>query len=466
MLSVLLPLALTAGPPAITPDDLEKLKQSLNLLRAPPNTPEYLKQLQDEDKSLKGRKACKLRERGLTKYTAFKHPWICERKRGSIYAQIAALELYYPNLRPSKPTAGTKPTPTSLVSQLVEDMKALTTRKAIVTARATLLSDFETKYATAMSLTTAAEAAPNDATKVKAAKEAIEATQAASVIAESLKPEPADKQAEKKPEEKSDAEKDLDKLKAGKLIRWGITAGVGPAFYAPLHTSGGRPAVPGVGAITYVMFHPFYWRNAPAQNIYCANQWSGTASETVASRAADDAAKERAEPLVENLLTAQKSGALDEYTVVNMICPNENCKPLAAEIIRLAEAANSASKNATQYKSTLNGIVQRYTLGWTSGIAAKCGSRRFGLWAGYPIKYSATLPYKDPMGDNKRDKLEVTPLFAGGLGFSPNAYVSLLAGVSFGHVNLPPGKDKDDELVVSLIMGIGGNLDILGLLTK
>ena len=65
-----------------------------------------------------------------------------------------------------------------------------------------------------------------------------------------------------------------------------------------------------------------------------------------------------------------------------------------------------------------------------------------------------------------RGRVDVTPLFAAGLGLSPNAYVSLLAGVSFGTVNLPPGTDKDDELVVSFLFGLGGNLDILGLLTK
>lgn len=43
---------------------------------------------------------------------------------------------------------------------------------------------------------------------------------------------------------------------------------------------------------------------------------------------------------------------------------------------------------------------------------------------------------------------DARPIFATGLGVSPNAYISLLAGIALSKVNLPPGTDKDDELPV------------------
>lgn len=276
--------------------------------------------------------------------------------------------------------------------------------------------------------------------------------------------------AETKPEEKSEAEKDLDKLKAGKLIRWGITAGVAPAFYQPLAYSKNAASVPGMGALTYVMFHPGYWRSKPETNIYCANRWGGSENEAAAARAADDLAVERAKLIVDRLLASDKAGSLRAGEAAAILCGEGTCGQDDRRVAALARQVNNAGDEAEAARTTLTALVIRTTFDWRSGIPARCGSRMVGMWFGYPLKYAATVPHTVLLPNNKsevrRDRLDVQPLFATGIGVSPNAYVSLLAGISLGKVNLPPGKDKDEELVVSFLFGIGGNLDLLGFLTK
>lgn len=319
-------------------------------------------------------------------------------------------------------------------------------------------------------LPAAAEAAAKTAEASLA--EARTADAAATAAEKGADIKPADKpaaEAAAKPDEKTEAEKELDKLKAGKLIRWGITGGVAPAFYQPLHYKKDAASVPAMGALTYVLMLPGYWRSRPEQNIYCANRWSGAENEAAAARAADDLAVDRAKLIVERLLAAQKSGALKSGAATEIMCTDGRCVQDEPGVEALARKINLGGDDADAARTTLTAIVQRSTFDWTSGISASCRSRMFGMWFGYPLKYTATVPREVMTStgvEYRRDRLEVQPIFATGLGFSPNAYVSLLAGISLGKANLPPGKDKDDELVVSFLFGLGGNLDLLGFLTK
>jgi hypothetical protein len=477
MLSITLPLFILTTEPAAAPPppakvgELEAARTTLKSLRAPPLTDADFKSLVESSTKLNESWRCKRKTVGARKGTAYRYPRLCARRNDKLSNHLTAFELYHPDFqKPRAPAPVAAPLPAK--PQRVAEAATLIVKQALTDAQKTLQAAAASKLATAQGLADEAQNAPDDTTKAAKTKEAEaagDAAEAALKAADAVSPElaEADAEAEEKSDDKSEAEKELDKLKAGKLIRWGITGGVGPAVYIPLHSARDKGPVPGVGAVTYIMFHPGYWRNAPAQNIYCANRWGGSESETAASRAADDSARARAVPIVDSLLVAQKAGVLNtNYEVTAIACPRGGCAQSAPQIIELATAANSAGEDATEFKSALTELVQRYTLDWRTGIAAKCGSRMVGFWAGYPLKYTATIPYDDVKGVTRRGRVDVTPLFAAGLGLSPNAYVSLLAGVAFGTVNLPPGTDKDDELVVSFLFGLGGNLDILGLLTK
>lgn len=274
---------------------------------------------------------------------------------------------------------------------------------------------------------------------------------------------------EKDTGEKTAAEKELDQLKAGKLIRWGITAGVAPALYQPLAYHKTSVSTPGMGALTYIMLHPGYWRNQPETNIYCANRWGGVQSEAAAAAAADDLSSDRAKLIVDRILASEKAGSLVPDEVLGLMCTDGSCVDDEGAVRTLAKKANGTGEEAEAARKVLISKVQRTTYSWTSGISARCGSRMVGMWFGYPLKFTATVPYQTPTEDGpvvRRHRLDVTPLFATGIGVSPNAYISLLAGISLGKVNLPPGTDRDDELAVSFVFGLGGNLDLLGFLTK
>lgn len=273
-------------------------------------------------------------------------------------------------------------------------------------------------------------------------------------------------------DERTPAAKELDRLKAGKLVQWGITGGVAPAFYQPLPYAAGAPSVPGAGALTYVLFLPGYWRPDPETNVYCANQWSGEKSEDAAARAADDLARTRAELLVDRLLAQERSGSFRAGDAAELLCAGTECVKDEVQIRELARTANGGGEAASAARTALAGIVQRTTFGWRSGISGRCRSRKWGVWFGYPLKYTATVPYRvEREGGGmvpkiERASLDVTPIFASGLGFSPNAYVSILAGLAVGKTNLPPGTDRDEEPVLSFVLGLGGNLDLLGFLVK
>lgn len=110
----------------------------------------------------------------------------------------------------------------------------------------------------------------------------------------------------------------------------------------------------------------------------------------------------------------------------------------------------------------LAGSMQSTVVGWYEDLPANCMSRTFGMWVGYPLTFKSTLPVESSPGDLERTRLGVTGVTALGLGITPNAYVSILLGVGFGLANV--SGDNDDELVVSFVLGLGGNLDLLTLI--
>lgn len=365
-----------------------------------------------------------------------------------------------------------------------EEAKFQTATKA-ADAAARVLAAYQAREAAAAALqaakqaeqSTGIERRAHEATALAALKRAEEAAALADRADAASKPksdeEKKDNRDDKKeprgpddtPKEKSDSEKDLDRLKAGKLMAWGVTAGVAPTLYQPLISAGGRRALPEMGALTYLMLLPGYWRNEPETNIYCANKWAGRASVAAAARAADDLSAERAQLIVDRLLDHARAGGLQPGDATAVMCTDGRCAGDEHRIRELTEAALGTDEAAKAARRVLIAHVQRSTYDWRAGITTSCASRRVGIWFGYPLKFKTTIPYRADM-QVRRERMEVTPIFAGGFGWSPNAYVSLLAGISLGKVNLPPGADRDDEFVASFLFGIGGNLDLVNLFTK
>lgn len=108
-------------------------------------------------------------------------------------------------------------------------------------------------------------------------------------------------------------------------------------------------------------------------------------------------------------------------------------------------------------------LVQSSSIGWQSGVPGKCARYKFGFYVGYPLKFDVTVPVEYEGDAPTRRDVKVTEIVSVGLGISPNAYVSILAGLSVGVTKIPPG-DNDREAIFGFVFGLGGNLDLLTLL--
>lgn len=388
-------------------------------------------------------------------------------------------------------------------------------------------------------------------------------------------------------ERAEDAEDELSQVRSGKLIRWGVTGGVGPAFHVPLHRPSDQiaPSIP--SGISYIMFHPAYWMPSyygPEQNLYCANRH--TEDELTAQKLADSSARKRTEYIMELLLDvasdpSAKSPFLSEddkdtleqlerldaaLGVVAAISANSEttlsdakssrtcgnsrrCKnqkirdtkdiekasadardiygeislsapptgSVGAEIIsnvdltksvdtvrvaisdirrkwaigayralegvtpeqfalakRIAAAIRAKEtqvcdgngvncQSVDDAKEHLLRLLRLDIVNWDHGIRPYCLPHQWGFWFGYPLPFKVTVPVESTNGMQSRAEVNVKKSAAFGVGYSPNAYVSILTGVTAGTVNLSPA-DNDREVVFTWMIGFGGNLDIFTLL--
>lgn len=267
--------------------------------------------------------------------------------------------------------------------------------------------------------------------------------------------------------------------RSGKLISSGITAGIAAVTHVPFDNALKTAAV---GSMPYVMAHPFYWRSAHAQNTYCASNWSLGGDENAASQAAYGIAKkqgERSFQAAENALRpyAATSGdvpaAVRENVKDTYISSAADQRELALSAIdrtitwlRVKARPNADAEWVAAERASIVELIA--TLSWNPVWPGACLSRKFGIWVGIPLKYSTTTELGIGNGTDARGKRDVSPTIAVGLGFSPNAYISILAGISINTIeraaNPAVGAPAGDVSAVTFLAGIGGNLDVLTLL--
>lgn len=243
-------------------------------------------------------------------------------------------------------------------------------------------------------------------------------------------------------------------VRNGKLIEHGITGGVAVGVHAPL--DGGNAAV---ATIPYLLLLPGYWGGTNSNNAYCASSWSGGDSVD-ATKAAQSKARKRAGILFDvavSKLRARGTSGCDEADKDGK--PRNWCKEaeLSDQAVNqiaawLANKSNrSEGEQLTLKEDIINSISESY---WNSALAGRCLLRKFGAWVGRPLDYKIS-----DSGTPTKDR-SVASTVAFGLAFAPNAYVSALAGVTYGTV------DDTKAALWAISAGIGGNLDIATLLTK
>lgn len=291
-----------------------------------------------------------------------------------------------------------------------------------------------------------------------------------------------------------------DPLSKGNLVRFGLTGGLA----LTLQVTSGKPLDSkslygaSVTGIPYIMLHPGYLRNDihEPNRVYCASRWQGH-SINDASAEAKEAAMDHARKGFNAAMDWFASGLADVVDC-NPCDPTKSptCKDLADQ----ADSKRSRSKNtvckrfflddrdlkvikeiaqkqkdktddpATTKQKTdaiIAVIAQRY---WNNRIdTASCTKYHFGPWIGLSgIPYYAQVQSFDKGGaETSRDNRLITPVVAGGLGWSPNVYFSVLLGVTYS-LSLE-GKADGSNAVYHMLtptIGIGGSIDIFTALAK
>ena len=312
---------------------------------------------------------------------------------------------------------------------------------------------------------------PIDASKVQLVHEGMPTLEMDAVTYEALRKANASAQAALSAEQAAKA--DQAKLRSGKLISVGVTAGVALGVLAPLSIGGRGPRssqllVADVTAVPYLTLVPAYWAYGRSSRNYCASSWGGSdegeAYKTAVALADDEAERflsvVDAFPRTENLADLQNQ--LKEFTgkLPRWILERGD---LVAQIDDYLKTTDTEQRKAKR-----QALIRRVSaVTWEpTDATGYCVWSKFGLWVGVP----ATLGIRSYVGaqsptDTNRD---YKPTLAFGVTFVPNAYVSAMVGVTTG--NMVVGETDTTKgtsySTWAFITGFGGNLDLVSLLTN
>jgi hypothetical protein len=285
----------------------------------------------------------------------------------------------------------------------------------------------------------------------------------------------AQREAKAAQDEAEEAKDDLTVLKSGKLIASGLTGGLALTIQVPLGTinSTGQSASKAT-AMPYLLVLPGYFALPQATRVYCASNW-GSGSETTAQRAAMAIAKERAEMLFDVIASAIRAGQQDDLAIATLLLKDKSIEITrkgqektvysANEIIGFIRQWNSQKWENEEAKSQRRDAIVQWlaTQDWNPGLRGSCGRTKLGLWVGKPLAYDVRSKVKDADEAERR----FSSVVAFGLAYSPNAYFSVLGGVTLG--NIEQVRDETSKVNVPSWAGtfaIGGNLDLLGSVFK
>jgi hypothetical protein len=238
--------------------------------------------------------------------------------------------------------------------------------------------------------------------------------------------------ADAKGDSDSDTDAEVDKLKAGKLIRFGVTAGTALLMSTGLTskgTDGIKQESAGVAAMPYVLLVPGYWlrtKKYSARNAFCA-----------ASYGADRAAA----------LIAGRKYAIQE-SIANL---------------SITDQTRYENDDPSVVAAVHKDAMEKFETFRDNG----CLAVNFGIFVGKPLDFDASVK---PSGKEKQEKRQVHSFLAAGVAYTPNAYVTFLAGVGYNYIKVSaeeatdtsPATPEKLRRYASLVLGLGGNLDLVG----
>lgn len=235
----------------------------------------------------------------------------------------------------------------------------------------------------------------------------------------------------------------LDQIKGGKLMSYGVSLGAGYAAHMPLGGTTYEAGDINTSLIPYIVFYPFMFiRSGPETRAYCSASW-GFATSDDAQRIANNHAKGRIERIKKNL-----------------------AKEAHAERILQGINRTDTAEEVEKFEKEAKDIV-----GWDPEDQPYCWWRRFGAYVGKPFSISPTISPKTDLSDESNPQKPVkdaTPasssVYSIGLAYSPNSAVSLFTGATLwrsGEISLTRNRS-----FYTWTIGIGGNVDIFTALFK
>ncbi len=286
-----------------------------------------------------------------------------------------------------------------------------------------------------------------------------------------------EKIAESQERQEAEVQAKLDEVRSGKLIAKGFSGGIALAIQTPLP---GRTRQENAASalMPYVLIMPFYWGYPEAAANYCASTWGG-GDERTAQSAASGVAKIKAEallPVVESAISAgEKDGPIGAHllggrTIKYTDKDGKHIDHTATDAVAAIRAWISGGKNSEARLQIINWLA---ALDWNPALRGSCALTKFGFFIGKPLTYtvltSLRVDQAPSVEASRTDYAErdVVPVIAFGIGFSPNAYFSVLAGTTLNNVEFTKEDGSQfSRTAWALSFGIGGNLDVLGSLFK
>lgn len=265
-------------------------------------------------------------------------------------------------------------------------------------------------------------------------------------------------------EQATAAQEQFAQLKSGTLLSMGFTGGLALSMQVPSPINNSTARQTGVKTTTmpYVMLLPAYWGAPEANRHFCASSWS-SGDEDSATEAALAITRRQAERLFKAAIHALKAGLPDEEIVKMLFAGSQKAgQLLLPQLKQLLDEGAPDFEARSQYAITT--LANAF---WAPTLRGDCGLKKVGIWFGLPTSYSAKSQLATDTLEAEASR-EYTPQAAFGLGFAPNAYFSILAGLTVGtfktiSVDSAPG---ESDLAWSGTIAVGGNLDLVGALFK
>lgn len=271
---------------------------------------------------------------------------------------------------------------------------------------------------------------------------------------------------------KTDAERMAD-LKSGQLISYGITAGAAVAIQTPSWKVDADQRNFAMVAMPYIFVLPAYWLAPQATREYCGASWAA-GGEAEASAAAMHVAKARAAMRFQNLeVRIGRDYESKRWDGKVLIDGRPSYVPRVRDYLKRREQELSRATDATTKKVVQARLdEERAALieelasnDWDPGLDGNCKRKAFGAWVGRPLNYTTSVEFEEIVSEEQmvvERRREIHPVFAVGLGYSPNAYISLLFGITVARVEIDTDMNNSNDILLAGTVAIGGNLDILG----